>query len=1249
MPGTAVGARFVSVLRRAAAGAGLPGGSPRDTGHRRWRPVVAVTASVLLVLTTGFQASPVLAADPCAAPVNPIACENSKTGSPASEWDDIWGAGDDTIQGFTTDISVNVGQTVNFKVKSAAAYRIDIYRLGYYGGAGARKHATLNPPLGAPQPDCVVNATTEIYDCGTWAVSASWPVPASTVSGVFIARLTRTDTGGASQIPFVVRNDSSTSKLFFKTSDATWQAYNTYGGSNFYWGGANGRALKVSYNRPFETRNVGDGRDYVFSNEFPMIKFLERNGYDVSYTTDVDADRRGQLIRNHKTFLSVGHDEYWSGPQRAHVEAARDAGVNLAFFSGNEVYWKTRWESSVDGAGTPYRTLVCYKETWAEAKIDPSSEWTGTWRDPRFSPPSNGGRPENALTGTAYMSNNTDLAMKVPADQGKNRFWRNTTVATQSTGQVATLAPHTVGYESDEDLDNGFRPAGLIRLSTTTGEAPEYLQDFGKAVAPGTTTHHMTLYRAASGALVFGAGTIQWAWGLDAQHDGTQSPADSRMQQATVNLLADMGAQPTTLMAGLTATTASSDTTAPDTTFTSPTEGSKVGNGSKVTVTGTATDAGGGRVAAVEVSTDAGATWHPATGTSSWSYSFYTNGAAAQMLKARAVDDSANIDQSPASRTLDLDGPSSLFGKQVPKTPAADDNSAATLGVKFVPQTDGNITGVRFYKGAGNTGSHRGAIWSSTGEILRTGTFSNETETGWQTLKFSSPLQVTRNTTYVASYYAPNGHYAADDRFFSALPHNAFPLTAPRGVTSGGNGVFRPGNGFPAERSTTDANYYVDVLFVDGDTAPPVVLGTTPDDGEKGVDLDSRISALFSKPLDAATVQVTVKDAGGVTITGSTSYDNSTRTVRFTPTAGFGVGITYTASVTARDLQNRPMAAPFSWSFTTTPYAQVVTLLPAGALPQNASSGDSDAVSLGVKFTPTVNGKVIGVRYYQGPGNTGTHTGTLYSAGGGELAKATFGAGTGSGWQKVHFSQPIDVTAGTTYVAAYWASNGNYSFNPGYFNEPYATDDRYLTAPAGNNGVYLYGGDEFPTKSYGSTNYWVDPLYVPDGPPPPLPTQPDPPAGAATILGGSTPAVTSFSDDSAIEVGVKFKSSVAGTVRGLRFYKGAQNTGVHKATLWTADGTVKATGTFEHESSSGWQTMLFDEPVSIAANTTYVASYHTTRGYYAVNLNGFADTIQNGALTVEPGGGLYRYGSSDFPTGTSNHNFWVDVYFFPTN
>ena len=122
------------------------------------------------------------------------------------------------------------------------------------------------------------------------------------------------------------------------------------------------------------------------------------------------------------------------GPARSadNVEAARNAGVHLAFFAGNDIYWKTRWEPSIDGSGTPYRTLVCYKETWANAKIDPTSTWTGTWRDPRFSSPPDGGRPENSLTGTLFTVNVEPRidSIAVPASYGKHRFWRNTSVAT---------------------------------------------------------------------------------------------------------------------------------------------------------------------------------------------------------------------------------------------------------------------------------------------------------------------------------------------------------------------------------------------------------------------------------------------------------------------------------------------------------------------------------------------------------------------------------------------------------------------------------------------------------------------------------------------------------------------------------------------------------------------------------------------------------------------------------------------------
>src|SRR5262249_6673765 len=153
---------------------------------------------------------------------------------------------------------------------------------------------------------------------------------------------------------------------------------------------------KVSYNRPFNTR-LDTPEDWVFNAEWPMIRWLESNGYDMSYLAGADTDRAPASLLQHKVFMSVGHDEYWSGGQRANVEAARDAGVHLAFFSGNEVFWKTRWEPSIDGSNASHRTLVSYKETHDNARTDPTGTWTGTWRDTRFGP-HDGGRPENALT-----------------------------------------------------------------------------------------------------------------------------------------------------------------------------------------------------------------------------------------------------------------------------------------------------------------------------------------------------------------------------------------------------------------------------------------------------------------------------------------------------------------------------------------------------------------------------------------------------------------------------------------------------------------------------------------------------------------------------------------------------------------------------------------------------------------------------------------------------------------------------------
>ena len=542
---------------------------------------------------------------------NEIVLENQKPGNPKSEWDvtDY----DTRIEGYAAQFSVNKGEDVQFKVESDAAYQIDIYRLGYYGGDGARKVATIGSLPSSSQPNPVTDAATGLVDAGNWTVSATWDMPADAVSGVYIAKLVRNG-GGANHIPFVVRDDNGSSDVLFQTADTTWQAYNDWGGNSLYSGSPAGRAYKVSYNRPINTRFAsapGQPEDFLFDSEYPTIRFLEANGYDVSYFSGIDSDRRGAEIQEHDIFLSVGHDEYWSGGQRANVEAARNAGVDLAFLSGNEVFWKTRWENSIDGSNTPYATLVSYKETHPTGIDDPSSQATGTWRDPRFE--TDAGRPENALTGQIFMVNDgsdrADRKITVPAEDGQLRFWRNTGLGSTST----KLDSDILSYEWDEDLDNGSRPAGLIRLSSTTDPSTSYLQDFGSTYGTAPATHSLTMYRAPSGALVFGAGTTQWGWGLDAVHDGS-SPTDSRIRQATVNLFADMGVQPSTLISGLTPATASTDTTRPTSTITSPTGGSTLQPGTPVTITGTASDVGG-RVGGVEVSTDGGTTWRRADGT----------------------------------------------------------------------------------------------------------------------------------------------------------------------------------------------------------------------------------------------------------------------------------------------------------------------------------------------------------------------------------------------------------------------------------------------------------------------------------------------------------------------------------------------------------------------------------------------------------------------------------------------------------
>ncbi|WP_242618229.1 DUF4082 domain-containing protein [Edaphobacter modestus] len=1346
----------------------------------------------------------------CNNPANAIVAENCLPGSSDSEWDVKNGfEGDHSIQGFATDISVNRGSTIYFKIDTPApSYTIDIYRMGYYGGMGAHKVTSITPSATLPQtqPACRTDTTVGLMDCGNWAVSASWPVPATATSGVYFAHLIRRDTGGDSHIVFIVRNDSSNSPILFQTADETWQAYNYYGLGSVYsqdtpvWDLA-GRSLKVSYNRPFYTRNFNqENVTFVFGAEFAMIQWLEQNGYDVTYFTGVDAARYGTLIKNHKVYMDAGHDEYWSGPHRANVQAARDAGVNLAFIGGNQMFWKTRLENSIDGSNTPNRTLVCYKETLAFAKIDPSPTWTGTWRDSSLSPPADGGLPENSLMGSLFMVNGTSpdndgsLQIQVPAADGKMRFWRNSAVAGLSANQTYTLPLGTLGFEWDEDVDNGFRPAGVFHLSTTTHTlTSDYLLDAGATYGAGTATHHMTLYRAPSGALVFNAGTIQWSWALNSNHDNPfqfDAQTDRNAQQATVNLLADMGVQPATLQAGVMPATASTDSAPPASAITYPTENMSINTGTAVTVTGNAIDAGGGAVGAVEVSGDGGATWHPATGRSSWSYVWIPSATGPATLMSRAVDDSANLETAHGINlnVLPQVCPCRIWTSSVtPQTIDSGDGNAVEVGLKFRADSNGSVLGVRFYKATTNTGTHVGHIWSSSGALLGTATFAGESSSGWQQVNFSSPIPVTANTTYVVSYLAPSGHYSVNSGFFAQSGVNNPPLHALADGVDGLNGVYTYGatGGFPTS-SSQSGNYWVDVVFTSSNTynisgaisgasgagATVALTGaataSTTADTSGNYSLNGLVNGAYSitpsKPgvtFSPGNLPVTINNTS-VSGANFTATVTNPQTISGTITGPGGSGATVnlggaaTATSTADSSGNYSFTGLPGGSYSVEPSAvgiiftpgvrsvvlsgagaagvnfqaqtcNCISIWPASATPAIVDSNDATPVEVGVKFVSTLPGVIYGLRFYKASANTGTHVGHLWSSTGTQLASATFTGETASGWQQIIFSTPISVTPNVTYVASYFAPNGHYSADTNYFaSNGVNTPPLQALASTTNssNGIYLYSSSGgFPTNSYASSNYWVDVLFVADqshavsgivtGPGGAgatvtltndsgtitttadssgkylfngvtagsysvrpsntnaafIPAVQNVLVSSADITGlnfvGSSlcpcgtiwqpsalPAVIDSGDGSSVETGVRFQADYDGYILGVRFYKAAANTGSHIGNLWSAaSGSLLATGGFTAESGTGWQQVMFANPVPVSANTPYVASYFSPQGHYsATNLLFASAGVDSPPLhalvnTASEPNGLFSYSpTSTYPTQDYNAtNYWVDV------
>jgi hypothetical protein len=478
---------------------------------------VTRTVGVLLLMSCGILGS-------CGAAAvdlpNPIVAENQQPGS--SDWQIRSTATDvrQQIKGFASATSVNKGETVTFyvTVTPAQTYSLDVYRVGWYQGFGGRLLQHLGPLPGIQQPTCPVADVTGLIECD-WSPGASLTVPTTWTSGVFLVKLTNA-AGFQNYITFVVRDDDRPADLLYQASVTTYQAYNNYPDDNttgkslyeYNSFGANSisgtpRAVKVSFDRPY----ADDGSGQFLAYEVYFVRWLERAGYDVSYSTDIDTHRNSIHLLDYKGFLSVGHDEYWSSAMYDGVEQARAAGVHLGFFGANAVYWQIRFEASSQG-GTADRVIVCYRDVALDKVHGPTT--TTLWRDRALS------RPEQGLVGVQYFGA-LGAQPRLPYVATNTGHW-----VYQGTGMSdGDRVPGIQGVEVDWSDPAGPRPSLVTGTYTLLSQSPV-------ATSNGVVSANASIYQAPSGAWVFGAGTITWSEGLD-----RPGVADTRIQRITANVL----------------------------------------------------------------------------------------------------------------------------------------------------------------------------------------------------------------------------------------------------------------------------------------------------------------------------------------------------------------------------------------------------------------------------------------------------------------------------------------------------------------------------------------------------------------------------------------------------------------------------------------------------------------------------------------------------------------------------------------
>jgi hypothetical protein len=461
----------------------------------------------LCLLVSGSAAGPRL---------NPVQLENAQPGT--AGWR-VPRAPDHAIEGYASEVSVAPGGSLDLHVATApaASYRVELYRLGWYGGAGGRLVACLpasctGDEAGRAQPVPTPDPTGYL-DAG-WVVTDSVRVPSTWVSGYYLAVL-RLTTGAAagrgSWVPFVVRAPAARhSAILVQAAVNTWQAYNRWGGLSLYKDVAGesckGICTRVSFNRPYDptTQNFWDY-------ELPLVHFLEESGYDVSYTTDVDTDLDpGELLR-HRLVVVAGHDEYWTKRMRDAFEAARALGTNLVFMGANTGYWQMRYASL-------RRTIVEYRIGALDPEPNPALK-TIRFRD--LVPP----RPECELEGVQYARADlepTDVRHDYSvAPAALSDPWFAGTGFTAS-----SQLPGLVGYEWD-----ALKPGCRVPPATV-------LFHYGGAPAPADAVR----YVATSGAVVFSAGSLDFAQGLDdfQERPAVRPSGDPRLEQFMRNAFSEL-------------------------------------------------------------------------------------------------------------------------------------------------------------------------------------------------------------------------------------------------------------------------------------------------------------------------------------------------------------------------------------------------------------------------------------------------------------------------------------------------------------------------------------------------------------------------------------------------------------------------------------------------------------------------------------------------------------------------------------